>query len=238
MSSLFTAKEICERALRLIGAFPIVDSQADAEELAEALTWLDLIMAELSGTELVFWLVPDTLTVPLSGGVGTYNLLNALGASAPRNGIEFPVECWIADASGNRSDITMLTRRGFEVLGAATGTPTHVHIDRLGDPTLRTYPVLGSDVANGTYSLKIVAQTYTEDFAGGNGVKQTGARAAWQKWLVYQLAADIGSGPVRRVGVREVHDLKAVAEESRGRLFGFENQQHTGLPNTVTFRDF
>lgn len=238
MSTPFTAKEICERALRLIGAFPIVDSQADAEELAEALTWLDLILAEMSGTELVFWLVPDTLTVPLSAGVGTYDLLDAIGASAPRNGIEFPVGCWIADASSNRSDITMLTRRDFEALGAATGTPTHVHIDRLGDPTLRTYPVLGSDVADGTYSLKIVAQTYADDFAGGNGAKQTGMRAAWQKWLIYQLAADIGAGPVRRVGAQEIRDLKAVAEQSRARLLDFENQQHTGLPNTVTFRDF
>lgn len=238
MSHLLSAKELCERALRLIGAFSIVDSQADAEEMAEALFWLDLIVAELSGTSRILFLVPDTMTLPLTAGKGTYVMQDDLGTGAPKNGIEFPVECWIENAGGNRFPVKMVSRREFEEMNHNdTGTPTHVYIDRLGSPTLRTYPTLGAEVADGTY-IKIVAQTYAETFAKTNGVKATGLRAAWQRWCIYELASNIGAGPVRRVSAGEIRDIKAIAEEAKKRLLAYENKEHLGLPQITEFRDF
>jgi hypothetical protein len=237
MSTLLSAREICERALRLIGAYSLVDSQADAEEMREALHWLDLVVGELSGTERVLWLVPDTLTLPLAAGKSVYNLLDDL-SPAPRNGIEFPTSAALADGAGNRTPLTMLRRREFEALGPDTGTPSHVYVDRLGQPTLSIWPVLGADVADGTWSIKLVAQTYGEDFAKGNGVKATGLRAAWQIWAVYELASHIGGGAVRRLPRSEIVDFKAIATEARRKLLAVENREHAGLPQITEFRDF
>lgn len=240
MSTLLNAKGICERALRLIGAYSLVDSQADAEEVAEALIWLDLILAELSGIERVYWLVPATLTMPLSASTASYDVLNTIAAPIPVNGIEFPIDAWREDVAGNRSPIRMMTHREFnETAGSpASGLPDVIHIDRLHKPTMRVYPTPGPDLGVNEAFIKLVVQTYAGDFAVGNGVKATGMRAAWQKWAIYELASNIGAGPVRRVSAGEIRDMKAIAELSKKALLGFENQQHTGLPALSDFHDF
>jgi hypothetical protein len=239
MSKLFNARQICERALRLIGAYSLMDSQADAEEMTEALSWLDIILAELSGTQRVYWLVPETLTMPLTASTASYDVLNTV-TKPPTNGIEFPIEAWLSDAAGNRSEVELCTHRAFnEVAGSpATGLPTHIHIDRLGKPTIRVYPTPGADLGANEQFIKLVVQTYAGDFATGNGQKETGLRAAWQRWCIYELAANIGAGPVRRLGEREIAQIQQQAAKSLTALNGYENQQHTGQPQISDFRDF
>lgn len=237
MSSLLNAKAICERALRLIGAYSLVDSQADAEEMAEALHWLDLILAELSGTHRIYWLVPATVAVPLVAGQGTYDVLNACTPTLP-NGMEFPIEAWREDSSGNRTPVQMVSHRDFNAIEPTAGLPTAIHIDRLTGPTMRLNRVPGAELEPNTQFIKLVVQTYAGTFSGTNGVKETGLRAAWQKWAIYELSSNIGAGPVRRVSATEIADFRKVAAASLTALLGYENQQHLSQPQLTEFRDF
>ena len=97
MSQVLTAKEICERALRAIGAFPVTDSAADGEQLREAMSWLDLYMGEFAGGNEIFFLVQQQLPIVITNGTGTYDLDDALGANLPIDGTQFPIEAWLLD---------------------------------------------------------------------------------------------------------------------------------------------
>lgn len=102
MSAVFSAVEICERALRAIGAFPVTDSSADGAQLREAMFWLDLILAENAGTDNILFLLPSPIQAQftLLNGTGNYDLTNALGATAPIDGVQFPVAAYLLIPSG------------------------------------------------------------------------------------------------------------------------------------------
>jgi len=101
MSSVLSAKAICERALRAINAFPVTDSSADGEQLREAMIWLDLILAENAGTDRLLFLVPGTVQFTLTNGSPSYDLTDALGADAPADGVQFPVGAYLVEPSGS-----------------------------------------------------------------------------------------------------------------------------------------
>lgn len=100
MSAVLSAVEICERALRAIGAFPVTDSAADGEQLREAMTWLDLIMAEVAGTGKLFNLIPNTISLNLINGTSRYDLNTALGANLPIDQVQFPVQAMLMVPQG------------------------------------------------------------------------------------------------------------------------------------------
>ena len=240
MSTTLSVKSLCERALRKIGAFSINDDQADARELEETQIWFDLILSELSGTENLYWLVPETVSLPLVAGQKSYSLPDDLGADAGKvaNGIVFPLECWLENSSGNRSPVEMMTRREFEELDeTTTGIPTRVHIDRLVSTTLRIWPILGNDVPDESLFLRLVVQTYTDTLTGRT-LQATKLRAEWQKWAICALAGAIGNGPVRKLPRQEVSDFYKEAGVSLEKLLTHASRQHTGLPQITEFRDF
>ncbi|HEC14945.1 MAG TPA: hypothetical protein ENI72_04220, partial [Rhodospirillales bacterium] len=137
MSLEFSAKKICEKALRKIGAFSINDSAADGDELNEALEALDLLVAEQAGSTTCFWLIPATVSIPLTGGTATYDLISVLGASAPTDGIQFPVYATLKTDGGNETPLSIVTRDEYEGISKKTagGSPDRIWIDRLKKPT-------------------------------------------------------------------------------------------------------
>ena len=237
MSVLFTAKQICEMALQAIGAYSINDTAAEPEHLKRALSWFDLNMAELAGIQRMFWLVPSTLTISLTANTRTYDLLDTLGASAPADGIQFPVEAHLDDGSGNRTSLEILRRDEYEGLAklTTTGTPDRIYIDRLIEPTMSVYPI----PTVSTDKVKLVVQTFAPSFASSRtGGSATGLRAAWQNWAVNKLAASIGNGPIRKLPRPEIKDYLQLAENSKQELLAFENREHESGPPVTAFRDF
>lgn len=234
MSKVFTAKEIAERALRAIGAFPITQSSADGEQLREAMIWLDLNMAEIAGVTRLFSLVPATLEFDITNGTSSYDLNTELGADLPTDRIQFPVDAWLEDEDGNRYPLKIVTRDVFEAVpdAAEQGQPTMIHIDRLPTPTLRIYPTPATTDTT-TWTIKLVVQTYAPNVAPGGvtGTQPsasvlTGFRQAWQRWLIWQLASDIGSGPVFKLPSASIKDFGEKAKDARMALEAFENREH------------
>ena len=239
MSHDLSARELCELALNKIGAFPTYDTAADPEELDKALVWLDMRMALLAAKTTIFWLIPSTLSFAITAGTQTYNLKDILADTFPADGIQFPKSVHIEDSGGNRDPLVMISRRAFERLPDPdqTGTPEFVHIDRLGVPTLRTWPTLGTGATG--FTIKLVVQTYAKDFVGDDakGDKASGLRAAWGNWAVFDLSYALGDGPVRRLPVSELTGWREEAERNEEVLLGYENREHTDYQPMV-YRDF
>lgn len=238
MSRTLTASEIASQALRLIGAFPVTQSAADGEQLREALSWLDLILAEISGTREIFFQVTNTLSLPLEPGRREYPLGDTLGSEFPSQGIQFPREAYLEDEGGRRWPLTIVARDTFDNVSQPerNGTPEVVYINRAPIPTLSTHPTLHDDVTVG-YTIRLVVQTYSPDVSPG-GVSgnrprasaETGFRAAWQRYLIYRLAYDLGMGPIHKLPERSLARIERTMDEADKALHAFENREHDNEP--------
>ena len=51
-----------------------------------------------------------------------------------------------------------------------------------------------------------------------------------QDWLILQNAADIGSGPVRRLPPGEINDIRQQAAISRAALMAYSNREKVSQP--------
>lgn len=235
MTTLRSANALCERALRKIGAYSINDAGADPGELDEALHQLDLQMKFLAGTEPCTWLIPASVTISLTGGQASFDLLDRIGASLPDEGFQFPYLIEL-DIAGNRTNVELIGRLEFDSLckPALTGKPCYAHLDRTNSPTLRLwpYPPTGED----TWDLILTFQTFAADVlpkgkgATRGGNVSPGFRAAWELWAVTATAAACADGPVRRLPMNEVRMMKAEAEDLKRTLITKENSEHLSGP--------
>jgi hypothetical protein len=238
MSATRSARQLCELALRAIGAFPVTESAADSEQLRTAMDWLDMILAELAGTTRLFALVPATISLPLSGGQSAYNLEEELGSEMPPDGLQFPVNAWLEDAAGNRHPLQIVPRDKFEAVNnaATSGPPRMIHIDRLATaPQLRTYPVLANGVTG--WKIKLDVQTYAPDISPGGvtGTQPSDAvmtkfRQAWQLYLVTTLAYHLGSGAIIKLPEASLARFEKTMLRSKVALEAFENREHEATP--------
>ncbi len=220
MAALLSVNEICERALRKIGAYSINDTAADPEELDETSIWLDMMVGELTAVERCTWLVPDTLDKTLTASTASYVLKTLLGTDYPADGVLFITDAYITDDDSDTL-LKILTRKQFEDIAdkTTTGKPEKVYIDRLAPEAEREiffYPVPG---AGTTYTVRLVLQKHSADLTVAPlAVKRHGFTRAWQLFLVLALSAYIGSGPVRRLPKEERDDMKRDATDSLAKL--------------------
>ena len=96
MPKLLTVTEICERALRKIGAYSINDTGADPVHLEEARYWLDMVLGHVSSRKRTWWLVPDTEPVTLVADTATYQLSDELSGSPD---VQHVVGVWLVNTS-------------------------------------------------------------------------------------------------------------------------------------------
>ncbi|WP_341702623.1 hypothetical protein [Ferrovibrio sp.] len=249
MSYLFTAKQICEQALRKIGAYSVNDSAADPVELAIAMNWLDLIMAEFSGTTQVFWLVNNAVNLTLTTAVGSYTLPAALGADAPANGIQFINSATLVDENGDRTPLTIFDYQTYNQVTNKqdAGDPTGVYIERLNSPVLYTYPTATFDTGLGeSRIIELNIQSFANSVAAdrattriqSEGSLQHGLRASWQRWAINRLARDLGDGPIRNLPSGRLDRLNDQAMLSEKKLLAFENRETFDAPIQTAYRDY
>jgi hypothetical protein len=229
MSTLLTARQICDRALRKIGAFPITESAARGEDVDEALFWLDLIVAELPGTVRRYWLLSDTLYLSLTPGDLEYDLATTV-TDWPAQGVEHVTEIWLENSTGSRTPVKIVDRNTFEErsLISTPGSPEIVHIDRMVKPTLRPWPVIAST----GYRLALVAEMLGPDIApkevspkNDRAAVEHGLPQAWQMWLINQLACEIGDGPVRKLASTTIGGWRSQNERKKTDLESFQDTE-------------
>lgn len=241
MSNVITAAGIATEALGAIGAFPPSETSPQPEHLRRALTWLDMLLGELVGTEKVFSRIePGTLSMDITNGTQSYDLFAILGDDLPTDSIQYIEDCWVEDQNANRTPIEIVDQQRFEnvsLVAESGGVPIRITISRDEDaPTLRIFPVPASTDTN-TYTLKFIAQRFAPNVApaGVTGDQPQGSvlhamGQAWQRFLVCQLAHDLGSGPIFKMPEPSLNRFAGMAASAKARLFAYENRAHDTSP--------
>jgi hypothetical protein len=239
-----TARQLCEGALRMTGAYAVNDTAARPQDMAVALELLDDLIGELSGVIECFWLLTSTVSLPLTAGTLSYDLATALGSSYPSQGIEYVRDAWIESSTGDRGEIELCTRHKIETQSPQdqSGKPTLIHVDRLAPlQTLRPWPV----PADTSWTLKLVIQALSPTVRGVGPVPKTDAGqsissslpSSWNRWAKFALAADCGSGPVRKLPTNETNNWRGIAQVAKGELLTFQNREHETTPPVTASMD-
>lgn len=227
MSLTLTAAQICERILQQIGAYSTADRAADPVEMDRVLGLLDLIVAEVAGTEACYWLRPSTIPAALTADTASYNFASLLGSNKPTDGILWVVNAYLTDGNGNDEPLTIITRDEYEELTrkASGGAPECIFIDRLAreaNQKLYVYPV----PAVSTYSLKLVVQTHAPNLTASKGAVSHDFWPSWQRYLIQRGAYDAGGGPVRRMPIQEREQIKRDYMTAFNALQAKANREH------------
>ncbi len=236
-STNFFAREICELSLGQIGDYSPKDEGAEQFSMQRALKHLDMIISELAGSDLNWWLMEETYRFSWPADTRTERLADVMRDAYPTQGIIMPWKAQLLDEDGRLVDELPIVRR--DVYDSVTdkddvGQPELLYFDRLAmEATVSVYRVPDVD----TWQIDLTAQTYARSVLGTQsqtdqaGNLQTGFAPEWRRYLVNQLAADIGNGPVRRVALATVKDWRAVAEDCLGKLQAWSNREKKSTPS-------
>lgn len=237
MAEVSDALTLAENALRRVGSYGPKDTGADPDHLSIALKALDAAVKELSGTLRCWWLIPVNVSVDLTAAENPIDIV-AKSASIGTGEFQFLVDAKISHSIGQgyHRDLKVITRRKYNELSDkdVAGYPTRLYIDRtVLVPLIYLHPVPW----DANFTLHVTYQTYGADQTADSGRQTTGLDQAWDRWADYQVAFDIGAGPVARLPINELNLYKREAETSRQRLENFQNRE-ADYPPLGTFRDF
>lgn len=263
MSRLFSTEEICERALRKVGAFAIRSAGARPEEVTETRYWLDMVVAHEASRQRTWWLVPAAASFNLTAGIDTYDLNAMLGAAQAPDGIQFAIGAVLfnptlqldlhelpivrqqewetrrlgPDGTPDPENLSALLEEDAPPSPAdPPGAPAFCHIDRAQRPTLRCYPIPD---ANQPYAIRLLFQSFSSDFIKApTGDKSYQLRTSMNLWIVTALARQIGNGPVRKLPADEVRDMADETERLRNDLEAYEFNEVNNVPKQVKYYDF
>lgn len=238
MARLLEIREICERALRRIGAYAIRSSGARPEEIEETRFWLDMVVGHVAARRRAWWLVPVTGTFPLLPGQAHYNLTDKLGAQAP-DGVQFAISAYLHDVATGRElhEVSLVRRQDYEAIEdkARQGEPEVAYIDRNNRPSLTIHPVPD---AHRQYSLRLVFQSFGSDMTRTASIDKSYAiRRSWNLYLVTATAAQIANGPVRKLPADEVKDMKEEAEKLLFDLETYDGDEQANEPQRTDYND-
>lgn len=97
---ILTENEVCERALRKIGATAIRSTGPREAEMTEAAYWHDMVIGHLAARKRTWWLVPNTVTRVLRPFTWNYELGQFLLPNGGVNGVQAVIDVWIGSAGG------------------------------------------------------------------------------------------------------------------------------------------
>lgn len=257
---ILSIAEVCDRALRRIGATAIRASGSRKEEVDEARYWLDMVVGHQAAREATWWLVPASATFTLTAGVDTYDLETALGATQAPSGIQSVTMVMLYDVTTGVDihEVGIVSRREFELravperepdvdspwmwdrngtgVAIAPGPPRLCYVDRSQTPTIQFSPAPDS---SRTYGARIVFQAYSTDFTRDPPNDKTyKIRSTWNLWMVTALAAEIANGPVRKLPADEIKDLQNRARNLRIELEAKDQHEAAKVPARVKFNNF
>lgn len=236
MARQLSVAQVCERALRKIGAFSIRDTAARTIEMAEAREWLDLVIGHVSSLKRTWWMVPSTARLTLASGTTAYNLRENL-ADAPA--VQHVVALYSVNLTTNERDpIAICRRQEWEERDAtlAAGRACMAWIDRSRDPVLHLHPAPPDPV---TEAIDVVFQSFAPDQARGTYTQRIEEiRDGWNLYLVTALAAEIGDGPVRKLPQDEVRGMRRDAQRLYDDLAAYDDHEQADEPRLVSPNPF
>lgn len=229
-ASPLTVRAICEGALQLIGSYSVRDTGADGDELRRAADWFDDVLKHTHARKRDLWLRRQG-TIALQANTPSYDLISAMGVTAPVDGFMYPISAYVRDGQGNDSPVDIIRLENYDAIEDKdeTGDLCLIAIDRLvASPRLYVHRV---PATTGAQTLYLRYATFNPNPSGKAVEDRTsGLRATWSLWAKYKLASVIGDGAVRKLRDDEVKNFAARAEELYGELLAFEDQEHASEP--------
>lgn len=235
MPAILTIGQICERALRKIGAYSINDDGARQVEMEEARFWLDLVVGHVAARRRTWWLVPQTATLTLVPGQSSYPLAAAVGATL---GVQHVIDIWAADKeSGKKTGITIARRDEWDARQPSdSNLPALVYIDRTREPTLHVWPAPPNPA---THDLLVTFQRFSTDMRQGElNLNLPDLRQTWNLFLITRLAYELGNGPVRKLPADEVAEMLAQSDKLLRELEEYDGLEQAGQPRQIAYNDF
>lgn len=178
------------------------------------------------------------MSMPITNGVSSYNLFQELGADLPPDKLQFATGAYLGDGSGTRVPLTIVQRRTYEEIPnlGQSGRPSLIYIDRLPIPTLSIWPTpAASDLTH--YSIDLTVQRYAPNVAPGgvtgtniSGSILTGFSVAWRRYLIWQLAHDLGCGPIIKLPEASLNRFGRLAGEAKSELLAIEDREQDTEP--------
>ena len=227
MSLTLSPSKIALLALRRIRHVSWFETGGEGPALSIALEHLDMLMAQIAGTERLWWLVKVDVPVEIDADTEEYDLAGILNPDA-QDVIEV---AWIAE-NGRRDPLCMYRLRDWNEIEDRTyrvGTrPEGVYVEHTSTSKMRLYPI---PTEAGTVTLTI--QAMAADISSGAEDAQHGAPAAWQRYFVLALAADIGAGPIERLGETEINRLLTQAREAKMDLLARGRRENVKRPRMI-----
>jgi len=225
-----TAADIVTHALRDIGNLSTYDDAADPLAFEIALERFDMLLAEMVGTNRLWWFVPVRESFNLTKDVADYKL-NAMVTTK----YEFIDDVFLL-RNGEEERITLIRQERYDELkndGTAQNTVCAAYVERDDDPYIR---LIGAPQEDG---LKLVlrGRTYSEDVTNDNGAVEEGFPKAWERCLVKILAADLGDGPITTLPDNEIKRKSAAGRTAERRLRVYHNKENVRkMRHTATRR--
>lgn len=225
MSRFLSSNALADNALREIGSFSPVDVSSNPVEHAITLDRLDMLIAELAGTEKFWFLFPSIgQRIPLAAGVASFLLSAYLD---PLLQFYYSVRVVLANAT-DELPVSMIRRWQYDDIidKTASGDPTCVYIERSDTPTCYVWPV---PAAAGAF-LVLDGEAYADTATDRGGQNFTNFTAAWYRFLTLQLAVDIGTGPVRTLPLPEIEAKQKRADQAKILLLSRQNRENADRP--------
>ncbi len=235
--TLLSVGDICTRALRKIGEFPIRGALPRPEALEETRIWLDMVMGHQAARMRTPWLIPDTANFDLVSTTQTYDLRETLGANLVPDGLQFIVSAFLYNPTTAQDvrQIALLRRDEWEAIDnkAQTGEVEKAWIDRTRWPVMSVWPIPTTTTA---FQVRLVYQKIASEFANLPFNDRTySMHECWNLWVVTALAAEIGDGPVRRLPKDEVAEMRGTAARLLLDLEAYDQFEQADEPRRVAY---
>lgn len=223
-----TAKQIAEKALMMIGAFPPSRSASNPAELKRALMWLEMVLNNQSGVATMagFWRFYE---IDLEAGIGDY----LLSDYDVEGGTQEVFSAVIVETNGTVEPLSVFLWENEIVLQnlSDTGRPSCVVFTKDAAPEMRVYPMPTQVEQDAGLKIRIRAQVmHSKIDLSPSMATALLLRPTWYLWLTKRLAYEIGSGPVRALGEGELKRYKDDAEELESMLLGHDGKYNSRLP--------
>lgn len=226
MSTAVTSGQIADHALRQIGAYSTNDTGSDPAQFQVALERLDILISELAASEDLSWLETATLSVTLVAGQSAYSLDTLEHVTAVRY-----------TRTGRAPEpVDLIRYADFVLLDTDSGDPEVAAVTRNPTLSLSVWPLPAT--AQAGLTLLVTGQTYAADLVAAKGRDATGLPSGWARYLIYLLAADLGSGPVHMLAPGTIQGFEQRAAALKARLMAHSNRPQLGRPRYTAYRDF
>lgn len=198
MSTLFSAREVCDLALRKIGYLSANDVSASEQVTLTALKFLDVLLGNASGTTRLWFFIPADVFVTWPAGQTSINLTAALNGAA----FDFVKSAWNDDTT---EEYPLVRRDFYEAYRTNNDYPVassrFIYIEESDDGQRLLTAYMACPPSQDLH-LRLVGQRLAPSVATATKDKtgfDHGFEAPWQLWMIVALAAIIGDGPIAKL---------------------------------------